>query len=141
MSFSALIHPAASIEIKLTNSFAMIVMGWTSRTTPSGHRAGKATGESTGGSALGFPCMNRHRPGGVSTEPLIGTSGSSARTRLTFRIAQLFPLPAGPTYMTYTFGNIAVSSKGNQTRLETAADSATYAPHTWNISGASFPVA
>ena len=75
-------------------------MGWTSLTTPSGQRAGKATGESFGGFALGSPIMNRHSPGGVSTEPEIGTSGSSARSLLTFRIAQVFPLPAGPTYMT-----------------------------------------
>lgn len=82
------------------NSFATMVIGWTSRTTPSGHRAGKATGDSIGGSRFGSPIMKRQSPGGVSTEPLIGTSGNSARTRLTLRIAQVFPLPAGPTNMT-----------------------------------------
>lgn len=107
-----------------------MVIGCTSRILPSGQRAGNATGDSIGGSAFGFPFMNRQSPGGVSTEPLIGTLPSSASTLLTLRMAQLFPLPAGPTYMTYRFGKIAVSSKGSHTRRDIAADRETYAPHT-----------
>lgn len=68
--------------------------------------------------------MNRHRPGGVSTDPEIGTSGNSARTLLTLRIAHVLPFPAGPTNITYMFGKIAVSSKGNQTRREIATERA-----------------
>lgn len=82
------------------NSFAMMVMGWTSLVTPSGQRAGNATGDSIGGLAFGFPFMNRHKPGGVSTLPDMGTSGSSASNRLTLRIAHVLPLPAGPTNIT-----------------------------------------
>jgi hypothetical protein len=67
---------------------------------PLGQRAGNATGDSIGGLLLGLPFIKRQSPGGVSTEPLIGILGSSAKTLLTFRIAQVFPLPAGPTNMT-----------------------------------------
>jgi len=82
------------------NSLAMIVIGWTSRISPSGHFVGNATGEGTGGFLLESPAMNRQRPSGVSTEREIGISLSSAITRLALRNAMDLPLPASPTSMT-----------------------------------------
>ena len=141
MSFKAAVHPLWSLEMKLTNSFARIVMGCASRSWPSGHLTKNLTGDSTGGLPVGSPAIYLHRPSGVSTDRLIGMFPISANNLFACRIAVDLPLPASPTSMMYKFGKIASSPSLIQTRRLIVADSAAYAAHTWNISGASLPVA
>lgn len=67
---------------------------------PSGHVVRNITGEGTGGSALGFPFINRRSPSGVSIEHEIGTFPRADKIFFVWNIADVLPLPAPPTYIT-----------------------------------------